>query len=176
MRIAARILLAGSLVLAPMPAAAQSEDPRAMIRLADSGNAPVPATLADLAWLEGSWLGDMAGVAVEHEILGAAFGQMPTFVRALGGSEIVFYEIAVFTEVGGSVSYRVKHFTPALAGWEARDAYVDRPLLGRVGTTLQFDGITFERTGADSFTVYFLDRGTDDREEHTLVIPFRRES
>ena len=155
------------------PAAAQVPNPRAMIRLADS-SAPAAATIGDMAWLEGTCIGNMAGVRVEHEILSSAFGQMPTFVRALGGSEIVFYEIAVFTEAGPSVSYRVKHFTPALAGWEPQDGYIDRPLLARDGTTLFFDGITFERKDANNFTVYFLERGADGKEGQTLVIPFQR--
>ena len=168
------LAVAAAWALLPLPALAQGTEPRAMIRLARDGAVPVAATLDDLSWLEGSWTGDMNGVAVEHVILGSDFGQMPSFVRALGGSEIVFYEIAVFTEVDGSVSYRVKHFTPALAGWEAQDAYVDRPLLDRKDTTLHFEGITFERTGPDSFTVYFLEQGADGREGQTLVIPFRR--
>ena len=146
-----------------------------MIRRAADGTPPVAATLTDLSWLVGTWIGDMDGVAVEHVILAPAYGQMPSFARALGGSEIVFYEIAVFTEAGGSVSYRVKHFTPALADWEAQDAYVDRPLFGREGTTLQFDGITFERTGADSFTVHFFDPAGNGGAGRTLAIPFRRE-
>ena len=168
------LALVGALAWVSVSAFAQAAEPRAMIRLAEDDATPKAATLGDLAWLEGTWTGNMNGVAVEHVILESAFGQMPSFVRALGGSEIVFYEIAVFTEVEGSVSYRVKHFTPALAGWEAQDAYVDRPLLDRNGTTLHFDGITFERTGADSFTVYFLERRTDGSEGQTLVIPFRR--
>jgi len=164
---------AAALLLAAMPAWGQNADPRSMIRLAGEGAAPASATLSDLAWLEGSWIGDMEGVKVEHEIFGAALGQMPTFVRAATADTIVFYEIAVFTQVGSSVSYRVKHFTPALAGWEGQDEYVDRPLFGREGTTLFFDGITFERTDADNFLVYFLDRPAEGP-ERTIVIPFTR--
>jgi hypothetical protein len=110
---------------------------------------------------------------VEHVILSAAFGHMPGFVRAVNPQGVLFYEISVFVEVAGSLSVRVKHFTPALAGWEAQEAYVDRPLVARDGAGYYFDGITFLRTGPDSFTVYFLDRaGTQERA--TLVIPFRR--
>lgn len=170
----AKLAIAGFLAISAMPACAQAGDARAMIRLAQDRTPPVAATLGDLAWLVGTWIGDMEGVAVEHVILEPAYGQMPSFVRALGGTEIVFYEIAVFTETEGSVSYRVKHFTPALAGWEAQDAYVDRPLFGLRGTTLQFDGITFDRTGADSFTVYFFDPAANGGAGRTLEIPFHR--
>ena len=80
---------------------------------------------------------------------------MPGFVRAVNPRGVLFYEISVFVETAGSLSVRVKHFTPALAGWEAQDAYVDRPLVARDGDGFYFDGITFLRTGPDSFTVYF---------------------
>jgi len=166
--------MAIAVLLVAAPASAQHADPRSMIRLASEGAPAVQAAIGDLAWLEGSWVGDMEGVGVQHEILGSAFGQMPGFVRALGPDNIAFYEITTFAEVGPSVSYRVKHFTPALAGWEPQDAYIDRPLLGREEATLFFDGITFQRTGADSFTVYYLDRTPEGAERATLVIPFTR--
>lgn len=170
----ARILLglAASFLLNGQVGALAAE-PRTMVRLQAQGQASPPAGIADLAWIEGHWLGEMPDGPVEHVILGAAFGHMPSFVRALSPQAPVFYEISVFVEVAGSLSVRVKHFTPSLAGWEAREAYIDRPLVGRDGDTFYFDGITFERTGPDSFTVYFLDRA-DGRERATLVIPFRR--
>ena len=168
--------LAALLLLIGAPVGAQKADPRAMIRLAASGAEPVAATIGNLAWLEGSWVGDMEGAEVEHVIFDAGFGQMPSFVRSMGAEGIAFYEIAVFTEVGSSVSYRVKHFTSALAGWEGQDAFVDRPLIARDEATLFFDGITFERTGPDSFVVYFLDRSSDGQERSTLVIPFQRQA
>ena len=53
-------------VFAFAPAVAQTADPRAMIRVAEADTAPAPAAIRDLAWLEGTWVGDMAGVGVEH--------------------------------------------------------------------------------------------------------------
>jgi hypothetical protein len=98
---------------------------------------------------------------------------MPSFVRALAGDKVGFYEISVFAEAAGSVVNRVKHFTPELAGWEAQDAYAERALVERDGYDLYFDGLTIKRTGPDSFTVYFLEH-RDGLEGDTLVIPFRR--
>jgi hypothetical protein len=86
---------------------------------------------------------------------------------------VLFYEISVFLEVADSLSVRVKHFTPQLAGWEAQDAYIDRPLVAIEPGTFFFDGITFARSGPDAFTVYFLNR-PNGVERETLVIPFRR--
>lgn len=79
----------------------------------------------------------------------------------------------MLAEVEGSLTNRVKHFSPQLAGWEAQEAYIDRPLVYRDATNLFFDGATYSRTGPDTFTVYFLNRsGGEERE--TIVIPFRR--
>lgn len=144
-----------------------------MIRLRSEDAAPPVARIGDLAWLQGHWIGGMPEGPVEHVILDARFGHMPGFVRALSPDGVLFYEISVFMEVGQSLTVRVKHFTPALAGWEAQDAYIDRPLVAHERGTFYFDGITFDRESDDKFTVYFLNR-PNGIEADTLVIPFRR--
>ncbi len=148
---------------------------RAMIKLRTEGSPAPRATIANMAWIEGHWIGEMPDGPVEHVVLSPRFGHLPGFVRALGDRSPVFYEISVFAEAGDSLTVRVKHFTPELAGWEAQSGYVDRPLVDRDATNFYFDGITFSRTGRDSFTVYFLNR-SEGQERETLVIPFRRKS
>jgi hypothetical protein len=170
--LARRAVLCALLAALPATAAAQTS-PRAMIRLLDQRRPPPPAKIADMAWIEGHWIGAMPEGPVEHVVLGAAFGHMPGFVRAVSPQGVVFYEISVFVETGDSLAVRVKHFTPALAGWETQQGYIDRPLVARDGDLFYFDGITFQRTGPDGFTVYFLDR-PGGVERATLVIPFRR--
>lgn len=169
-----QVLLIATALIATPPALAQGQqNPRTMIKLLPKGASGPPTTIADLAWLEGHWIGDMPEGPVEQVIFSPKFGHMPGFVRAVNSQGVIFYEIAVFAQAGDSVTVRVKHFTPLLAGWEAQDAFIDRPLVDRDATTLFFDGATFARTGDDSFTVYFLNRsGQEERE--TLVIPFRR--
>lgn len=163
--------LAGCAAIATPPASVA--DPRAMIRLYVPGAPRPPASLADVAWLEGRWIGDMPEGPVEHVILGPAFGHLPGFVRAVNADGVIFYEIWMIAEANGSLTNRVKHFSPQLAGWEAQDAYIDRPLVARDATHLYFDGATYARTGPDSFVVYFLNRNGAEEGE-TLVIPFRR--
>jgi hypothetical protein len=168
-------LLIASMVMAVSPSFAQDAPTnlRSMIKLLAEGASGPPTPIADLAWLEGHWIGEMPEGPVEHVILSPKFGHMPGFVRAVSPKGVLFYEISVFAQAGDSVTVKVKHFTPLLAGWEAQDAFIDRPLVDRDAKTLFFDGITFSRTGQDSFTVYFLNRsGQEERE--TLVIPFRR--
>ena len=157
------------------PAAAQAPiNPRSMIRLQVPGQSGPPASLEDVAWLQGHWVGEMPEGPVEHVTLGPQFGHLPGFVRAVNPQGVIFYEISLIAEVAGSLTVRVKHFTAQLAGWEAQDTYIDRPLVARDAENLYFDGITYSRTGPDSYVVYFLNRsGSEERE--TLVVPFKRQ-
>lgn len=154
-------------------AASAPMNPRSMIRLKVPGQKPPIASLADMGWLQGHWVGQMPEGPVEHYTMSPMFGHMPAFVRATDRNGVIFYEISLIAEVGGSLTVRVKHFTSALAGGEAQNAYVDRPLVARDATNLYFDGVTYSRTGPDTYVVYFLNRsGNDERE--TIVVPFRR--
>ena len=162
-----------SFALAQSAADTQTVNPRSMIRLKVEGQAGPRASLADVAWLQGHWIGSMPEGPVEQFNLSPMFGHLPGFVRAVAPKNVIFYEISLIAEVGGSLSVRVKHFTPELEGWEARESYIDRPLVARDSTNLYFDGITYSRTGPDTYVVYFLNRsGTEERD--TLVVPFRR--
>lgn len=110
---------------------------------------------------------------VENIFMQPRFGQMPAFVRALNKEGIIFYEIATFVEKADSLVIRLKHFTSALAGWEDKDGYIERPLIAKDGNALYFHRSTYVRTGPDSYTVYFLNM-SGEQEGETLVIPFRR--
>ena len=169
------LLLALALIAASsaVSAAHTATNPRSMIKLQTEGRSGPPATLADVAWLEGRWIGEMPEGPVEHVILGPRFGHLPGFVRAVNRQGVIFYEIWVLAEARGSLTVRVKHFSPELAGWEAQEAYIDRPLVDRDASNLFFDGATYSRTGPDTFTVYFLNRSGGE-ERDTIVIPFRR--
>ncbi|MEL7446470.1 MAG: DUF6265 family protein [Pseudomonadota bacterium] len=138
------------------------------------GREPTPSTLDDLAWMEGTWVGSRGpGHTVQHVILAEEVGHMPGFVRSWQGDTVLFYEITTFAEVGDHVAYRVKHFNYDLTGWEEREQVIHRPLLGKGKGMLRFNGITFEQTDEDSFTVYFrIPEGPNEGE--ILVIPFER--
>ena len=153
------------------PAAAQA--PRDQVRRATEGAAPVPATLAAVAWLVGYWIGAMPEGPVEQIFLPAAVGQMPSFVRATDADGILFYEISNIVARDGTIFLRLRHFTPELVGWEDGSGPSERPLVAREAGNLYFDRASFVRTGADSYTVYFLNMD-GEREGETLVVPFRR--
>jgi hypothetical protein len=118
--------------------------------------APRPkATIEAMRWLEGTWEGKLEAATQQHIAFAPISGQMPGFVRAWGpDGKLWFYEIAVLVEVDGSLEFRDKHFSPELAGWEEKDAFVRRRLVAMTDQALYFDGITFIKEGPNHHTVY----------------------
>lgn len=147
-----------------------------LIKLFDKNKPAAKANLSDLEWLKGTWVGDMAGINVEHIILDEKASQMSGFVRAVGSEDTIsFYEITLFEKVGESVSYRLKHFSSELKGWEQQDEFIDRKLVSYKTGILYFDGITFKKTGENSFTVYFLEQ-QGEAKGNILEIFFKRKT
>lgn len=66
----------------------------------------------------------------------------------------IFYELLLITEENGSLAIKLKHFHADLRGWEERDASVRFPLVAKRDSRIYFDGMTFERIGADRVKVY----------------------
>jgi hypothetical protein len=166
-------MLGTILILTSSTASAQGADPRSFVRRYHEGAQPVPASIDDVRWLEGYWIGKMPEGPVEQYYLAPAADQMPSFVRSLNDKGIVFYEISTFVARGGTIFIRLRHFTPDQIGWEDRSGPIERPLLAIEGGNLFFDRISFIRTGPDNYTVYFLNM-EGDQERDTLTIPFRR--
>ena len=132
-----------ALVLAAAPAHA------AETRTAPAGHVPPPATVAQLDWLAGIWTGEGIGGAQATEVYsppgaGSVGGH---FVQEDGKGGVEFFEIMQIAEVGGSLVYRLKHFTDELAGWEEKDKYISFPLVALGENTVWFDGLTLRREG-----------------------------
>lgn len=115
-----------------------------------------PAAIEDLAWLAGSWVGTGLGADVT-ETYSAPLGGRITGHFAMtddkGGT--AFTEIVDYVPVGSSIAYRVRHFNPDMTGWEDRTGkpFVF-PLVAVEKDRWFFDGMTIERTGADTLTMW----------------------
>src|SRR3569623_1142003 len=120
-----------ALIAAPLRTCADVvPDPVAQVRSLAEGEHSPPASIDVVRWLEGNWEGDLEGNAQQNMIYSAVAGQMPGFVRAwTKEGKILFYEIAVFAEIDGSVEYRGKHFSSELSGWEGKDEFYRRRLV-----------------------------------------------
>lgn len=143
--------------------------------LAASAHAGPKATLADLAWLQGSWEGKGIGGAPAVEVYSAsAGGQMPGHFRQLGpDGSVQFYELIMIVERDGSLVYRVKHFGPDMIGWEEKDVVRDFPLIAVAKDRWEFSGIVYDRKGADRLAVSVTTKGKDDSPQ-VLTFEFRR--
>ena len=171
-----RSFLFGILLLGVMmPCYAQTESLASSEVLTwEEGTPPPRATLDLVTWLEGSWEGALPEGMQQHIVLAPAADQMPGFARGwTSEGDILFYEINVFTEVGESIEYHVKHVSSELFAWEGQDGFVRHRLVRFSDEALFFDGITFVKNGPDSHIVYFrIPEG--EREGEVIVVHQRR--
>jgi len=153
-----------SLALATAPAAAQQT------RSLGGGTSPA-ASIDQLAWLAGSWVGTGMGSDVT-ETYSAPLGGRITghFAMADGKGGVAFTELVDYVPAGQSLAYRVRHFNPDMTGWEDRTGKpVVFPLVAIEGNRWFFDGMTLERNGSDALTMWV--RITEDGK--TQEVPFR---
>jgi hypothetical protein len=120
------------------------------------GRPSPPASLDQLAWLAGSWVGTGMGGQVT-ETYSAPLGGRITghFAMADGKGGIAFTEIVDYVPLGRSLAYRVRHFDPDMTGWEDETRKpVVFPLVAVEKDRWFFDGMTLERTGPDAMTMW----------------------
>jgi len=120
----------------------------------DEGTERATASLDDLQWMAGRWLGEGLGATAEEIWLPPAGGAMPGVFRLVRDGEVRFYEFVTFVEEEGSLTMRFKHFDPGLVGWEARDETVSFLLVERDGNTFWFDGLTLRRVSDDLMRIW----------------------
>jgi hypothetical protein len=164
-------LAAAALVALTLPAglglAAGEASSPPRTRTAAPGAPRPAATLADLAWLVGTWQGKGLGGFTEDIWAEPRAGAMPGLFRVVKDGQVLFYEILTFVESEGSLELRLKHFHPDLKGWEERDQVRSFPLVAKSERELFFDHITFTRLGDDEFECVVAIRSADgtEREE-----------
>lgn len=79
------------------------------------------ARLEDLAWLEGTWRGQINGDYTEEVWTGATAGAMMGMFRQASEGRLRFYEFMIIVERDKNIELRIKHFDPDLIGWEDKD-------------------------------------------------------
>lgn len=108
------------------------------------GSSPPSARIEDLSWLVGQWTGQGLGGSVEDIIAPASGGQMMGMFRhSKADGSVNFYEFYMFAEKDGSLTQRLKHFSPMLDGWEEKDEFVEFPLLAIEKQAAYFDGLSY---------------------------------
>jgi Domain of unknown function (DUF6265) len=148
-----RILPALVLLLIASNSQAEEAMTANTLRLSPDQKSPA-ATIADMEWYAGRWTGSGLGGVNEEVWSPPRAGTMMGMYRMLKDGKPVFYELLLIAEENGSLAIKLKHFHADLRGWEERDASVRFPLVAKRDGRIYFDGMTFERIGADRVKVY----------------------
>lgn len=120
---------------------AQSRMTEHTLRLDAPEKAPA-ASIEDLAWLTGRWLGEGFGGTLEETWNPPMGGSMVATFRMIAEGKTSFYEICLLSAEANSLVYKVKHFNPDLTGWEEKGDYISFPLVKIEPNTVYFHGLT----------------------------------
>jgi len=148
-----RISLSLALLLVAANTSAEESTTANTLRLSPDQKSPA-ATIADMEWYAGRWTGSGLGGSNEEVWSPPRNGTMMGMYRMIKDGKPIFYELLLITEENGSLAIKLKHFHADLRGWEERDASVRFPLVAKRDGRIYFDGMTFERIGADRVKVY----------------------
>ena len=165
----ARAILFALLAFLASPAMGQET------RVAPEGHNPPPATVAQLDWMLGQWVGEGIGGARAYESWLPASGanMVGTFVQETAAGEIMFTEHMYVAEEAGSLVVRLKHFNADLTGWEEKDDMLSFPLLSIDQCAAYFSALTYRCDGDDGMLVAVRMK-SDGEEIKELVFRFKR--
>jgi hypothetical protein len=132
------------------------------------------ATLADVSWLTGRWVGEGLGGTLEENWSPPLAGAMVATFRLVKDGQTSFYEMCWIREKDGTLEYAVKHFHPDLKGWEEKDHHVAFPLVAIEPNAVHFHGLTLALDG-DRCTHYLAMRQKDGKHREMALVYRRAE-
>lgn len=147
---------------------AQTQRTEHTFRLDDPDVHP-PATLDNVSWLVGSWVGEAFGSTFEQVWNPPSAGSMVGFFKLMSDGEVVFYELLLLVEEEGSLSLKVKHFNADFTAWEDKSDYVTFRFVRAEPDALHFSGISFYRVDANTMHAYIVMRRGEEVHEEKLV-------
>src|SRR5262245_5787700 len=143
-----------------MPAWAQERLTEHTLKLSAGKQSPT-ATIADMAWLSGHWVGEGLGGVSEEMWSPPRNGVMMGVFRMVRDNKPIFYELLTIAEEKGSLMLRLKHFNADLTGWEEKDKTIDFPFIMKADGVVHFDGLAFHPEQKDAMTIYLAIRQKD---------------
>jgi hypothetical protein len=118
-----------------------------------AGEKSPAATIEDMRWLAGHWVGEAFGGKTEELWAEPAARSMSGMFRLVNKDRVIFYELMVVAEEQGSLVFRLKHFNADVTGWEEKNEVQAFPLVARKDGGVHFHGMSFHPDG-DKLTVY----------------------
>jgi hypothetical protein len=103
-----------------LPVLAQSVRTEHTFALDDPENRP-PATLDEVSWFAGVWSGEAFGGTFEEVWNPPSEGSMVGMFKLMDDEGVSFYELMLFVEEEGSLSFKVRHFNPDFTAWEGKE-------------------------------------------------------
>jgi hypothetical protein len=139
-----------------------------------AGEAAPAATLEDVDWLAGDWLGTAFGQTFEEVWNPPSAGSMVGLFKLIGNEGVEFYELMLLTVDAGTLSLKVKHFNPDFTGWEEKAGFVDFRLVKLEPDAIHFSGLSFYKRDESGFDGYIVLRSDSGIREEKLVYTRRR--
>lgn len=133
--------------------------------LAEVGDEP---TVADLAWMTGSWIGPFGEQMLEENWNQPSAGTIACLVRITGDDQMRMLELILIEEVDNSLLFRVRQWLP---GYVPRRAEVQLMTLAEISDRrVSFDGVgdsdfkrlTYSRPTEETFQIDVEPRQGDD--------------
>ena len=138
------------------------------LRLAAGESGPA-ATLADVDWLVGDWLGTAFEQKFEEVWNPPSAGSMVGLFKLIGDEGVEFYELMLLTVEDGTLSLKVKHFNAEFTAWEEKADFVEFRLVKLEPDAVHFTGLSFYKRDAEGFDGYIVLRGDSGIREEKLV-------
>ena len=157
-----------SVLLLTTTVSAQSAKTEHTFKL-DDVDAKVPATLEDVSWMVGSWVGDAFGGTFEEVWNPPSFGTMVGMFKVMGDEGVSFYELMLLAEEQGSLVLKVKHFSPDFTAWEEKDDYVTFRLVSVAPGAVHFSGLSFYQASEDEIHGYIALHNDEKVWEEKLI-------
>jgi hypothetical protein len=128
-----------------------------------------PATLETVAWIAGSWTGEFLGGTFEETWNAPSAGSMVGMFKLLHDGKVSFYELMLFVEEEGSLSFKVRHFNPDFTAWEDKGEDVTMRFVKAEDDAVHFSGISFYRISDDEMHAWLVFGGGNSLREEKLV-------
>lgn len=175
---AIRRVIGAFLAAAVLTGAAAAQDASPETRIGEKGFESPPATLEQMDWLVGQWVGEgIQGVPAMESWLPPTGGTMVgTFVQETTDGAIMFTEHMYLMQEKGTLALRLKHFNADLTGWEEKDGMLTFRLVAVEPCAAYFNALTLrcanpERPGEG--LVAAVRMKSDKPEPVELVFNFR---
>lgn len=146
--------------------------------------APVRATLADVSWIAGRWVGTLDGGTSEEIWRPPAGDSMMGMYRFVKDGKAVFYEFLLIEQGEAGPVMKFKHFSPGLIGWEEKDEVVTCPLVKLAPGEAVFERrddakgiftrLTYTQPAADELSV-LLEKKNKDGSPRRSEFRFKKE-